>query len=148
VRPRGACGPAPVGVPLPGGRDDPRSAVGGELHDRGADIARASAADDRLAHLQAGLAVEPKAGGGRGVERGDRRDGVGTVREGIQPLDGDRDTLGERALATVVAQAVAPHAIADREPFCARTHLDHGADEIPADDEREWRRRGYQPDRM
>src|SRR5699024_2820373 len=52
------------------------------------------------------------------------------------------DTFGERALTTVVAEAVGPHPIARAERLDRLTDGDDGAHEVTADDEREGQRGG------
>lgn len=65
----------------------------------------------------------------------------------VKPFDRCNDEFGERALATLIAEAVGSHSIARPEVLGCFPDGDEGTHEITADDERERHRSGKAPDR-
>jgi hypothetical protein len=67
---------------------------------------------------------------------------VDAIRLQIAAIGGHDGVLGEAPLAATMAEAVAPHGVAHREPVDAGSSSDNLANEVSADDERERRGRG------
>ena len=63
----------------------------------------------------------------------------------VKPFDRCNDEFGERALATLIAEAVGSHSIARPEVLGCFPDGDEGTHEITADDERDRHRSGKAP---
>lgn len=102
------------------------------MHERRADRAVGAHDDERFAALHSRAQVERGDGGGGRVRRGDEGEGVGGIRNAVEPVAVDDDELGGRAGASRVARRTRPDAVAFTQSAHARADgVDH-TDEIAA----------------
>src|SRR5699024_9356857 len=114
----------------------------GEWDDRSAHGTAGRSDHDRLPWAQSCLTHESDVGGPGRVQHRGRLGGVDAIGQTVQPIGRCGDEFGERALTTVVAEAVGPHPIARAELLGRLADGDDRTHEITTDDEREGQRCG------